>query len=74
MYGYEYAITPQLNSTFFSRIWGGGGEHTGRSELFDIFKLSYHVLRNGIMPPSVLDPGTKYVIANEVFNTIADSD
>ena len=49
-------------------------EYFVRSELPDIFKLSYHGLRRGAMPTYVLDPGIKYVIANEMFNTITDSD
>ena len=50
-------------------------EYFVRSELPDTFKLSYHELRNGVVSPyNTLDPGTRYVIANEIFNTIANSD
>ena len=50
-------------------------EYFVRSDLPDTFKLSYHGLRNGTMPPyNALDPGTRYAIANEMFNTIANSD
>ena len=50
-------------------------EHFVRSELPDTFKLSYHRLRNGAMPPyDTLDSGIRYAIANEMFNTIANSD
>ncbi len=50
-------------------------DHFTRSDLPDTFKLSYHGLRNGVVSPyDALDSGTRYVIANEMFDIIASSD
>ncbi len=51
------------------------GKYFVGSELSDKFKLSYHGLRNGIVPPyNVLDRDAKYAVANEMFGIIANFD